>query len=57
MFLPILVHKLAVELKGKLQDGIPDPLLPVFLYPPADARSQSASLLPPTSYLQPVFLV
>ena len=23
MCLPILVHKLAVELKGKLQDGIP----------------------------------
>ena len=27
MCLPILVHKLAVELKGKLQDGIPDPPL------------------------------
>ncbi len=57
MCLPILVHKLAVELKGKLQDGIPDPPLTCILYPPADARSQSANLLPPTSYLQPVFLV
>ncbi len=50
MCLPILVHKLAVELKGKLQDGIPDPPL-TCIFVSTCRCAKPICLLPPTSNL------
>ena len=51
MCLPILVHKLAVELKGKLQDGIPDPPLTCIFV--STCRCAKPICQPPAAYLLP----